>query len=149
MQSRKDHREVGINLPEVWIQEVEKLILQNYQAQCDKRHKTFEVYGLTYPTEALVMVSFLDAKDPLIIPVTMIISADLEENQNQEKLLNSLIDSIGLFFDNYFSNPEEQAIDYISDWESAELNKVKFWYKITRENIGLTIIANELLKKNS
>ena len=148
MQARKNHEEAAVNLPEVWTQEVKKLLVQNYSDQCEKLNKTFEIYGQTFPSEVLIAASFLNKTDQLIIPVTFMVSADLEVNQNQEKLLKSLIDTIGMYFDRYFAEAsEDEATEshYIADWEEAELNKVKFWYQVTRENIGLTQIADDLL----
>ena len=159
MQARKNHEKAAVNIPDAWTQEVKKLLVQNYSDQCQKLNKTFEVYGQTFPSEVLIAASFLNKTDQLIIPVTFIVSADLEANQNQEKLLKSLIDTIGMYFDKFFADDESlrsdedgEAIEdtnseshYIADWEEAELNKVKFWYQVTRENIGLTQIADDLL----
>ena len=150
MQPRKNQKDQPILLPDQWTGEVKELLNQNYSEQCDSTGKTFEVFGETYPDEVLMAVSFLDKKDQLIIPITYMVSADLEQKQNPEKLLKSLVDTVGLFFDGYFSGSKDQEEEsvYLSNWEEAELNKVRFWYKVTRENIGLSRMADDLLGNN-
>ena len=38
--------------------------------------------------------------------------------------------------------------DYETTWQSAESKGLKFFYNISRENVGLTLQANSLLESN-
>lgn len=73
------------------------------------------------------------------------ISMDLEEKEDPQKYLDTLIDSIGIFFDQYFADANWN--DYQANWEEAEYKKLKFFYKISRENMALSIQAEQLLNQ--
>ena len=68
------------------------------------------------------------------------------KDMNPEEILNLLVDSIGFFFDNFFNledDPDESI--YSSDWEESKVKDKAFHFKITRENIGLSLMADALL----
>ena len=62
--------------------------------------------------------------------------------------MDNMFDCAGVFFDQYFAkeeNIDEIWDDYNLDWDETEFNKEKLFYKVTRENIGLSMEANALL----
>ena len=67
----------------------------------------------------------------------------MKKKDNIKAIIEKIMDSIGIFFDEYFSNSDWN--DYISIWTEAESKKVKFYYKISRENIKLSLMADEIL----
>ena len=143
MLSRKEQEQAGIELPAQWIEEVRNLLESTYAAQCRQFAKKFEVYGLTYPDELFLAVSLLNQNDSNSSPLTYLLSKDLTQTERPTKILDNLVDSIGLFFENYFNNPQEDP--YISVWQENEMRGVKFFYRASRENIALTLQANKLL----
>lgn len=152
MLSRKEQVLRGNFFPKKWTAEVKNLLEGLYKPQCDIRGLFIEVYAITYPDEILLAVSLLDKEDDALIPVTYMASADLAEKENPEDTLNLLVDSIGFFFENYFGvdgDADQDESIYSSDWEESKVKNKDFHYKITRENIGLTLMADALLNEES
>jgi hypothetical protein len=54
-----------------------------------------------------------------------------------------MVDSIGLFFDTYFVDPD--SIEYQNRWQEIEYEGQDFFYQINRENVTLTIAADAIL----
>jgi hypothetical protein len=91
-------------------------------------------------------VGLLNQEQLEVAPVSYIMSMDLDEkNQDPEKYLDTLIDSMGVFFDSYFADADWN--DYISNWTEATYKDLKFFYKVSRENVALTIQAEALLNQ--
>lgn len=145
MISRKEHERLGIILPETWREKVESLLYNTYQEHCDADKKEFQVHAITWPDELLFTVSYLAPEKTEIIPVTYVMSLDLKEGENPEKHLDTLVDSIGIFFDSYFATADWS--DYLANWDEAEYKKLKFFYRVSRENVALTIKAEQLLNQ--
>ncbi len=152
MLSRKEHDIAPIYLPKVWTDEVKQILLNVYGDRCLDDDKTFEVFALTYPSEVLLFISYLDTEN-IKSPVTLSLSVDLNEatsSTNSKKLLDTLVNVAGEYFDIYFTeqrNSEELWDGYVYDWEEEERNKLTFFYKINRENVALAIEANKLLEE--
>jgi hypothetical protein len=147
MFSRLDHDIAAVFFPTDWAAGLKQILLNIYGDKCLKDDKTFEVYGISYPSEVLMIVSYIGL-DKFIAPITLSLSADLNEKTKTDEIINDMFDSVGVFFDSYFAkeeNSDEIWDDYILDWEESEFNKQKFFYKVTRENIGLSIEADLLL----
>lgn len=147
MFSRLDHDIAAVLFPKDWAEGLKQILLNIYGDKCLKQDKTFEVYGFSYPNEVLMIVSFV-GMDKFVSPVTLSLSADLDEKTKTDAIINDMFDSVGVFFDSYFATEErEDEIwdDYVLDWQETEFNKHQFFYKVTRENIGLSIEADLLL----
>ena len=146
MLSRKDHKETGIFLPDSWCREVESTLSEVYQDQKTKFNKSFLVYGLTYPDEFLIGVSFLSKESDPSLPITVFLSSDVNEGEDPKELLKTLIDTVGLLFDEVFS--VEDWNNYHAHWQKLQANKKDLYYLLSRENLKLTKMADDLLKKN-
>ncbi|RLA61920.1 MAG: hypothetical protein DRQ88_09880 [Epsilonproteobacteria bacterium] len=144
MLSRKQHDVEGISLPDEWTNEFTGLLNSIYKDECNRANKSFYILGFTYPNEVLLAISFMDDQDMNALPVTLIISADLKEGQKAKKLLDTLIDSVGVFFDSHFGNTEGN--DYNTSWSNETFRNIEIFYQVSRENILLTLKADELLK---
>lgn len=147
MFSRLDHEIAAVLFPKDWAEGLKQILLNIYGDKCLKEEKTFEVYGFSYPNEVLMIVSYVGL-DKFIAPVTIFLSADLNEATKTDAVINDMFDSVGVFFDAFFAKEEssdEIWDDYVLDWEETEFNKQNFYYKVTRENIGLSIEADLLL----
>lgn len=145
MLSRKPQELDGISLPPEWISKVRTIINDSYDAERQVHKKNFQVYAYSYPNEVILMVTFCDDEN-ILVPVTYMASADLTEKQKPLELLETLVDSIGVFFDQYFNNPDWN--DYMSKWEETSFKSLNFFYKVTRENIGIFLITNKFLMDN-
>src|SRR3990172_12110052 len=145
MHSRKNQNQELIKLPQDWLTNLGELLNSTYKDQCDKKNKSFLVLGHTFPNEFVLIVSFLDEKSLGSIPITLILSADLDEKNKSEELLEVLVEFIGMVFDQVFSQDEWD--EYNALWELEEVKEFKIHYIISRENILLTLKAEELLRE--
>lgn len=151
MFSRLQHDTGAVYFPDKWTSEVKQILLNVYGDRCLRDDKTFEVYGFSYPTEALLIVSFVHLNTKFEAPITLFLSSDLNDATEAKKVMDDMVDAAGVFFDDYFAkvdsieNEDEIFEDYVLDWDEAEFSDHKIFYKISRENIGLTIQANILL----
>jgi hypothetical protein len=143
MLSRKPQTEKGITLPSQWTENVESALREVYAAQIEDQGKDFEVAGLTYPDELFLSASFLDPENQIEAPISFMISLDLTEKTNPQDMVKKLIDSIGVFYDGVFA--QKDWSEYVPNWTEANEKGIDFFYMVSRENVGLTIKANELL----
>lgn len=137
---------MGHPLPIKWCENAEKTLLSAYQEHVEHQNKHFQFHGFTYEDEIFVAASYLDTENLNIAPVTYLVSVDLDEKKNSDKILDLLLDSMGIFFDGYFGDQEWN--DYVANWTEAEFKGQEFFYKVTRENIALTIEAEKLLNSH-
>lgn len=147
MFSRRDHEIKPVLFPKDWSESLKQILLNIYGQQCLNNDYTFEVYGFSYPSEVLIIISYVGL-DKFSLPVTLFLSADLDEKTDSDAIVNTLFDSAGMFFDNYFANEkseDEVFEDFILDWQDGEFNNTNLFYKVTRENIALTMQADLLL----
>ncbi|OFZ23864.1 MAG: hypothetical protein A2202_02315 [Bdellovibrionales bacterium RIFOXYA1_FULL_36_14] len=143
MLARKEQNSSGNPLPELWISEVLKLLNTAYSTQLKEMNYFLEFYGISYPDELFLAVSVINANNRSISPTSMCLSTDLTPKQDVKKILNTLVDTLGILLDNFFSTPDFQ--EWQPTWLSETFKKTSFFYKITREDISLTIEANKLL----
>lgn len=149
MFSRLDHEIPAVYFPKDWAEGLKQILLNIYGDKCIQNEKTFEIYGFSYPTEALLIISYVGL-DKFETPVSLFISSDLTDKTDTDKTMDNMFDSAGVFFDQYFSaeeNNDSDVIwdDYVLDWEESEFSGEKLFYKVTRESISLTMEANALL----
>ena len=143
MLSRKDQKDKGISLPKNWCEEVENALNHVYEDQKAKFNKSFFVCGETFPDELLIGVSFLNEKNDSEQSLTVILSADIKKDENQEDFLKIVLDSFGILFDEIFSVNDWS--DYHLDWRKVEINKKELHFQISRENLKLSLMADKIL----
>jgi hypothetical protein len=134
-------------LPKEWVDQFKQTLLNIYGDKCLKDDRTFEIYAQTYPEEVLLIVSYMGL-DKYSSPLTLFLSGDLVAASNPKKTLDNLCDFVGVFFDHYFGLTKDSLEvfeDYIYDWEEEDFNSTKLFFKVTRENVALTMEANLLL----
>lgn len=151
MFSRLDHDIPAVLFPKDWAESLKQILLNIYGDKCLKDDKTFEVYGFSYPSEVLMIVSYVGL-DKNILPLTLFVSADLTKETKTEEIQDDMFDFVGVFLDDYFGKTEHGDEDeifeeFVLDWDETEFNKKKFFFKVSRENIGLTMAADALLGK--
>lgn len=144
MLSRKDTPFL-IDLPQEWVDSVYELLQSTYQSKLSELGLDFKVYGKLYKSELLVIASLINPNDEKALPTSYFVSMDLEDGQDHTKLLNTLVDSIGAFFDQFFADPS--WMDYQDIWKEEAFKDLKPYVKVTRENIELTIQADQLLNQ--
>lgn len=147
MFSRLDHESKAVLFPKDWADGLKQILLNIYGERCIKDEKTFEVFGFSYPNEVLLIISYVGL-DKFETPVTLFLSSDLDLKTATDKIMDTMFDSAGVFFDSYFAteeNEDEIWDDYVLDWQDAEFGSDKIFYMVTRENVMLTMEANLIL----
>jgi hypothetical protein len=135
------------SLPGEWTEELTRVLTDTYFQQSEKDNRFFHVYGEIYEKEFVVVISYLHHDDHLMSPISLFLSHDVVEDSKKFKLvLKNLIDLSGLIFDDVFSSSDWN--EYVLTWTSNEYRDHEFFYKITRENISLTLQAEEFLAKD-
>jgi hypothetical protein len=145
MLSRKNQEKPGVALPLKWCDQASATLYSTYESFIDEQDRQFQFHGFTYPDEVLMAASLISHTNEFDIPITYMVSVDLHEDQQTEKLLGLLLDSMGIFFDNYFQ--DQDGSHYEANWTEAEFQKQTFHYKVTRENVALSIKAEQLLNQ--
>lgn len=144
MFSRKDSQFL-LELPKEWSESMTELLITNYAKYLENTDKTFQVFGKLYHGELVVIASLLNPKSETQIPTSYFVSIDLAEGQDYTKYLDTIVDSVADFFETYFS--DANWMDYLDQWTEEDYKGIKFFYKINRENIELSIKAEQLLNQ--
>jgi hypothetical protein len=144
MLSRKDGQFL-IDLPQEWVDKVSNLLQESYMDKLADLGKEFQVFGKIYKSEVLIIASLIDPNNDKIIPTSYFVSMDLADGQDYTKSLDTLVDSIGAFYDHFFSSTD--WMDYQDNWTDEEFKGIKIFYKANRENVALTIQADQLLNQ--
>jgi hypothetical protein len=138
----------GIGLPTVWTESLIKLLNETYAEQCEKDERFFEVYALNFDQEILVVASYIHQADPSVSPIAVFISHDQESDSKKiKKTLENITQLIGHIFDDIFA--VEDWSEFVPLWTENDYDGDLLHYKITRENLSLSIQAEEILKKGS
>ena len=133
-------------LPAEWLEEATKTFNNAYDEQAKKQDRFFEIYGEIYDEEFVVIISYLHRNDPMTSPVTLFVSHEnLDDSKKFKDGLSALIDFSGIVFDDITSNDDWS--EYNSLWTLNNYKGFDFHYKITRENISLTLQAEALLNE--
>jgi hypothetical protein len=136
----------GQALPQEWTESFVKVLTETYFAQSEKDNRFFDVYALSFEKEFVVIISYIHHNDHLASPISVFISHDQQSDSTKmKKILENLVNLGGHIFDDIFS--VEQWSDFNPNWTENDFNGNKFFYKVTRENIGLSLQAEEILKK--
>lgn len=145
MLARKNQDLTGTEMPRPWIDKALEVLTSVYTNELDKTNKKFTIYGVAYSDELLLTIGLLSNNNQNMNTMTLSLSADLENNNEKEmgNLLNNLIDSAGIFFDQFFATPDWNDFDL--RWNSFKFKSKTYYYSTSRENIALTLQANQLL----
>ena len=106
-------------------------------------------YGRFYQSEVVLMASVREREEDRpesSSAVTVFVSMDLTPSFTKkiEENVSFMVEVISLVLDHFFS--ERQSYEMIPFYQKEMLDGKEFYYKTSRENIELTIKANELLK---
>ncbi len=107
MFSRLDHDIKAVLFPKEWADGLKQILLNIYGDKCLKDEKTFEVFGFSYPNEALLVISYVGL-DKFKTPVTLFLSSDLNEKTDTDKVMDKMFDAAGVFFDQYFAHEDTE-----------------------------------------
>ncbi len=146
MFSRIKHAQPGKPLPSDWSDGLVMLLNDTYENERSSRTSIFDMYGQVYSEELLAIVSLVDEKDQNKLPIACFISCDAKEiatDKLVKETQKNYIDLFSLLFDEIFQNPDWN--DYEIIWQEIKYKDKTYFYKITRENIAISIEASKLL----
>jgi hypothetical protein len=136
----------GKNIPQDWTEGLAVLLNDTYKSQCKTDSRYFDVYGQIFSEELLVVVSYLFETNEADTPVALFLSCQTGQMDTPQKVKETQFaytDLAGLFFDEIFS--QDDWSNFEPAWQEVDYKGQKYFYKITRENINLTIEADRLL----
>lgn len=146
MLARKKSSKNGKILPQDWTESLSRLLNETYQSECKQNGRYFDVYGQVFEEELLLVISWLSEKDEFEAPVTLFLSSEPDQIQNESKVSETqknFIELTGLFFDEIFADTEWNEFEPV--WQEVTHAHQNYFFKITRENINATLEANKLL----
>ncbi len=146
MLARKKTSKNGKSVPQDWLESLSRLLNETYKTECKNNERYFDVYGQIYQEELLVVVSYLSEKAEAETPITCFLSCETDQMSSEEKVKQTqkgYVEVVSLLFDEIFSNSEWHEFEPI--WQDVTHKQQTYFYKITRENINLTLEANKLL----
>lgn len=146
MLARKKTSTTGVSVPQDWLEGLARILNETYKTECEKNKRYFDVYGQIFAEELLVIISYLSEKDPNSAPIACFLSCDPDQMNKENKVKETqanYIELAGLFFDEIFSS--EDWDEFIPNWQEVTYKNQNYYYKISRENINLTLEANKLL----
>ena len=146
MLARKKTSKQGKSIPTEWLESLNRLLNETYSSECKKSGRYFDVYGQIFPEELLVTISYLAEKDEYLSPITCFLSCEPDQMATTEKIdetQKNFVDLAGLFYDEIFSSDDWDEFE--ANWQEVSHKNQNYFYKITRENVNLTLEANKLL----
>jgi hypothetical protein len=135
----------GSELPADWLAEYQNIIDHTYSKLCEERSTQIEIFGRLFPNELLLGFSIRDSSGEKSAPYSLLLSYDVEGPEQLKSIKKNSLDMAAHFLDLYFFQNEKE---YIPSWVPETFNKLKFYYKITREDFLLTLKADELLAQS-
>jgi hypothetical protein len=136
----------GQALPTDWLESVARLLNETYNKDCEQNGRYFDTFGQVYPEELVLVVSFLSEKNESDSAITLFLSSGPEHIANEAKVKNTqknFIELTGLFFDEILGNKDWNEFE--PNWQEVSHNNETYSFKISRENINITLEANRLL----
>lgn len=150
-----EHLSEGVALPVQWTEN----IARSYEEFFSKYEVHFQTYGHIFGDEILLIISSYTAAKPenhLSVFISFELGENIQEHQTQaKKILEHMSDLAGIIFQELLEQKAQMKADdlesdlYQLDWKKTKFLQKEFYYKISRENIELTLAAEEILKRDS
>ncbi len=146
---RKYEEIMGIHYPKEWRDQTAISFGAYFENHPIQNDHTFEAFGFHHLDETVIIISLVPFSE-ISSPISLFISKDLNEKErNSEREFNkakdSILDVVGMIMKDLLDDFDN--FQYILNWTEYEFRKEKFFYKLTRENIDLTIKTEEILSE--
>lgn len=146
MIERKNHEKSGKELPRTWAVPFRKTLNDIYKEECKQHDREFEVFGLLFEDELLLAVSYTNMEKEQGAPVSCLLSSDIGGSETQvDEILKELTDLASLVVDDVIQDFSSDSLEYSARWLETEFRNHKYFYRISRENVLLTLAANQIL----
>jgi len=144
----KNHNNTNLRpLPQEWQASLVKTLNQIYDDKIKRDDSSFFVFGQIFDEEVLIIISYI-YNDLSKSPKTIFISKELNDlgkssQMNIKKLFDNIVDFSGLILDEILLSTDWS--EYEINWQEYTFSQEKFYYKITRENVLLTLQAEKII----
>lgn len=145
MQPRKEDqlKKFSTRIPADFTEIVEETFNENFKDNIKKKQK-FKAEGTLFTNEVDFGVSLIT--EGSLDCLTCMASCDYHEKDGAlEKVLQDMIDIIGNFFDEHFTEPSKE---YSPNWVKIPHKSREIWTCISKENLKIDKIADEFLAKH-
>ncbi len=143
MLTRKELSDKYQPLPQQLKEQLKNLLMSSYKAQLKRDSRSIKIFSRIYDEEFLLIVSLVSTeKIAYIYPITCFFSCDITKDKELKDQFNLAIDGLGIMLDSIFNDD----VEFFDQWTHESFKEKEFYYKISREDIELTLKTNELLK---
>ena len=146
MLSRHNEEANGVDLPSEWLEEITSAVNSTYESQLKEQNLILKTYGELHKGEVCLAFCLYSINPEDTSAISLLLSVDLKEKEDPKSALDKTINQSSEFFDLLLSGQEEELFQ--PNWVRSDLKEGNFHFKITRENIALTLEANRLLRKS-
>lgn len=146
MLSRHNEETTGVNLPSEWLDEITSAVNSTYENQLKEKKLVLKTYGELHKGEVCLAFCLYSLNPEDTSAISLFLSVDLKEKEDPKSALDNTINQSSEFFDLLLSGQENELFQ--PNWVKSDLPKSNFFFKITRENIALSIEANRLLENS-
>jgi len=144
MLSRNNEEAKGLELPSEWLNDITEAINSTYKNLLDRKNLSLSSFGELHKGEVCLAFCLTKLNSDDSSAISLFLSLDLKENEDPKTVLDKTINQSSEFFDLILSEQTEEIFQ--PNWVKSDLKENNFFFKITRENIKLTIEANKLLQ---
>lgn len=146
---RKYEEIMGIHYPQQWRDKVSETFNAYFSEESIIKEHVFQSFGFHHIDETVIIISLVPFSE-ITSPVSLFISKDLSENEKKSerdfnKAKDNILDIAGIILKELIKDFDN--LEYILNWTEYEFRKEKYFYKITRENIDLSIKTEEILSE--
>lgn len=145
MFARKHPEIQGTLLPTHWLEKASHALNERFETFSEKYQ--FYLYGEAHRDEITLIASAVK-REIEQSPISFFLSSDLTGKESEKdylKTLDEMLNTCECFFEEVFDD-EENWSEYTSLWLETQVAKKKLYYKVTRENIYLSLEANKILE---
>ncbi len=147
---RKYEEIMGIAFPMEWRQSVSQSFGQYFKDKLNFSAASIQSFGFHHIDELVIIISYVPEEE-LKSPISLFISKDLSEKEKEserefKKVKDSVLDVAGIILKDLSENFND--IEYLLRWTEYDFRKEKYFYKVTRENIDLSIKTEEILRES-
>lgn len=147
-----DYRPIPLEAKE----QITNLLTEAYEDLLTGGQKIIDVYGLIYAEEFLLALTVMDQEGRSLIPRSLLLSVDFDQTKSDfQDLLPILLEGCDAFLGQALNWSDEDLFNeesespYLGLWTEESVKNTTIYSKVTRENIALTLMADEILKEEN
>ena len=134
----------GESLEKEWLEGAVASLSAHFAEAAHRDSSFIDVYGERFEDEIVTVFSYVHEDDASRTPKTLFIAHPIVDDvEKMKKLLPTVLDLAATILESVLDDPEWS--DFNAQWTENPFKGLDFAYKITRENISLTLQADRIL----